>query len=337
MIATAEAFVEVNDVKAGDNWLSYLPMAWVGDAAFTLGMALVARLTANCPESPGDGAARSARAGPRRHAGAAAHLGEHADPDADQGRRRLALQAPHLRAFPRPGRALRAEADRRQAVVAGRPCRAGVGRIAGLRPGARPARPAQGALVLHRRRAAGTRHLPLLPLLRHQPETGLRRHRGVGDDRLPGRLRGQSQHGRPADPAHRDQDRRSRRGAAEGLQCLPGLLQAGGGDARDRDGRRLAQDRRCRLLRQAGPARHHRSRQGCRKARRRLGLRAAIHREQAEVQPVHPRSRGVRRPASVRRRHDRHRHADGRHVGREAGPRLHEFMSTSAASRRSRA
>ena len=52
MIATAEAFIEVNEVKAGDNWLSYLPMAWVGDAAFTLGMALVARLTANCPENP---------------------------------------------------------------------------------------------------------------------------------------------------------------------------------------------------------------------------------------------------------------------------------------------
>jgi long-chain acyl-CoA synthetase len=52
MIATAELFVTVNHVKPGDNWLSYLPMAWVGDAAFTLGMALVARLTANCPESP---------------------------------------------------------------------------------------------------------------------------------------------------------------------------------------------------------------------------------------------------------------------------------------------
>ena len=52
MIATAEAFVEVNDLKAGDNWLSYLPMAWVGDAAFSLGMALVGRVTANCPESP---------------------------------------------------------------------------------------------------------------------------------------------------------------------------------------------------------------------------------------------------------------------------------------------
>jgi len=52
MIATAESFLEVNNVKRSDNWLSYLPMAWVGDAAFTLGMALVARLTANCPENP---------------------------------------------------------------------------------------------------------------------------------------------------------------------------------------------------------------------------------------------------------------------------------------------
>ncbi len=52
MIDTAQAFVEVNDIKAGDNWLSYLPMAWVGDAAFSLGMALVAKATANCPENP---------------------------------------------------------------------------------------------------------------------------------------------------------------------------------------------------------------------------------------------------------------------------------------------
>ena len=52
MIATAESFVEVNDVRRGDNWLSYLPMAWVGDAAFTLGMALMERLVANCPENP---------------------------------------------------------------------------------------------------------------------------------------------------------------------------------------------------------------------------------------------------------------------------------------------
>lgn len=52
MIAASEAFIEVNHTKAGDNWLSYLPMAWVGDAAFSLGMALAGKLVANCPESP---------------------------------------------------------------------------------------------------------------------------------------------------------------------------------------------------------------------------------------------------------------------------------------------
>jgi len=52
MIAAAESFIEVNETKAGDNWLSYLPMAWVGDAAFSLGMALAGKLVVNCPESP---------------------------------------------------------------------------------------------------------------------------------------------------------------------------------------------------------------------------------------------------------------------------------------------
>ena len=116
MIAAAEAFIEVNDTKPGDNWLSYLPMAWVGDAAFSLGMALAGKLVANCPESPESVQRDLRELGPNAHAGAAAHLGEHADHDAGQGRRRLAGQAPRVRAFPRPGRALRAEAHRRQAA-----------------------------------------------------------------------------------------------------------------------------------------------------------------------------------------------------------------------------
>ncbi len=52
MIAAAEAFIEVADIKPGDNWLSYLPMAWLGDASFSVGIALVAKAVANCPESP---------------------------------------------------------------------------------------------------------------------------------------------------------------------------------------------------------------------------------------------------------------------------------------------
>ena len=79
----------------------------------------------------------------------------------------------------------------------------------------------------------------------------------------------------------------------------------------------------------------HRPRQGRRQARRRLGVRAAVHREQAEVQPLHPRGGGVRRRAADRRRDDRHRHADRRHLGREAGAAPTPASWISAASPRS--
>lgn len=52
MIATAEAYAEAEDIRSGDNWLSYLPMAWVGDAMYSLATALVAGVTINTPESP---------------------------------------------------------------------------------------------------------------------------------------------------------------------------------------------------------------------------------------------------------------------------------------------
>ena len=69
----------MNDTKPGDNWLSYLPMAWVGDAAFSLGMALAGKLVANCPESPETVQRDLRELGPNAMLAAAAHLGEHAD------------------------------------------------------------------------------------------------------------------------------------------------------------------------------------------------------------------------------------------------------------------
>ena len=153
--------------------------------------------------------------------------------DADQGQRRLAAEAPRVRALPRAGRALRADAQRRQAVVARRPRLAW--RSASSSSTARCA--TSSACASARWCYTGGAPLgpdtyPLLPLVRRQPQAGLRLHRGVGAGRLPARCRGQSQHRRAADPAHRGQDRRSRRGAAEGLRRLQGLLQAGRGDAR---------------------------------------------------------------------------------------------------------
>ncbi|MFM9941326.1 MAG: AMP-binding protein [Hyphomicrobiaceae bacterium] len=52
MVATAENYAQAEDIKAGDNWLSYLPMAWVGDVMYSLATALVCGVTINTPESP---------------------------------------------------------------------------------------------------------------------------------------------------------------------------------------------------------------------------------------------------------------------------------------------
>lgn len=52
LIASGAAFVADGDVRPDDDWLAYLPMAWVGDSLWSLVIALIAGLTANCPESP---------------------------------------------------------------------------------------------------------------------------------------------------------------------------------------------------------------------------------------------------------------------------------------------
>ena len=52
MVSTAENYIKGERVERGDNWLAFLPMAWVGDAIYSLAVAIVAGATINCPESP---------------------------------------------------------------------------------------------------------------------------------------------------------------------------------------------------------------------------------------------------------------------------------------------
>lgn len=52
MIAAATNFAQTEGIAAGDEWLSYLPMAWVGDSAVSLALTLITGLTVSCPESP---------------------------------------------------------------------------------------------------------------------------------------------------------------------------------------------------------------------------------------------------------------------------------------------
>ena len=52
MIGAGEAFAAAEDIRPSDEWLCYLPMAWVGDSLYSTVMSLLVGFTCNCPESP---------------------------------------------------------------------------------------------------------------------------------------------------------------------------------------------------------------------------------------------------------------------------------------------
>jgi long-chain acyl-CoA synthetase len=52
LIASGEAFAASEEIRATDEWLCYLPMAWVGDALYSTVLSLLVGFTCNCPESP---------------------------------------------------------------------------------------------------------------------------------------------------------------------------------------------------------------------------------------------------------------------------------------------
>ena len=154
MIATSESFVSVEDVKAGDNWLCYLPMGWVGNSMFSLSTSLVVGATCNCPESP-ETVQRDLR-----ELGPSALL---APPRIWEnmltGLQVKAADATWLKR--RVYEYFRRVAERRelllggpQAGPGGHAARLPAGRVLRVRPGARPAGPAQRALVPDGRRAA---------------------------------------------------------------------------------------------------------------------------------------------------------------------------------------
>ena len=52
LIASGRAFASAEDIRPSDQWLCYLPMAWVGDALYSTVLSLLVGFTCNCPESP---------------------------------------------------------------------------------------------------------------------------------------------------------------------------------------------------------------------------------------------------------------------------------------------
>jgi long-chain acyl-CoA synthetase len=52
LFASAGAFLSQTDLRPEDDWLAYLPMAWIGDAVYTLVLQMAVGFACNCPESP---------------------------------------------------------------------------------------------------------------------------------------------------------------------------------------------------------------------------------------------------------------------------------------------
>lgn len=52
LIASGTAFLAQTDLQFEDDWLAYLPMAWIGDAVYTMVVQMIVGFACNCPESP---------------------------------------------------------------------------------------------------------------------------------------------------------------------------------------------------------------------------------------------------------------------------------------------
>src|SRR5258706_3994989 len=52
LLSTATAFVAMEDIRPSDEWLCYLPMAWVGDALYSTVLSLIVGFACSCPENP---------------------------------------------------------------------------------------------------------------------------------------------------------------------------------------------------------------------------------------------------------------------------------------------
>ncbi len=77
LLAMAQSFCTVEPLAAGDEFLSFLPLPWIGEQMIGVACALWKGFTVNFPEEPETAQHRPARDRPAHDVLAAAHLGEH--------------------------------------------------------------------------------------------------------------------------------------------------------------------------------------------------------------------------------------------------------------------
>ena len=169
----------VDEKRPTDEFVSFLPLAWIGEQMMSLSSALAIGFTVNFPEEPETTAGEHPRDRPSRDVRAAALLGVDDLHRAGEDHGHLALQAVHVQ----PLHAHRAQGGRpalREEAGAAPPQGALPARLLGALP--RPARPAR--LHLHpqrldRRRRARPRRLRLLPRHGRAPQADLRPDRDL--------------------------------------------------------------------------------------------------------------------------------------------------------------
>ena len=320
MIATSESFAGVEPVSARRQ-LAVLPADGLGRRLDLLAqhVSLVAAATCNCPESPETVQRDLRELGPSALLGAAAHLGEHADglqvkaADASWLKRRV---YEYFRGARRAARAAEgATASRSRSTPGSATAWASIFVYGPVRDqlGLRNARwcltggAPLGADTFRFFRSFGVNLKQIYGATEASALVALQ-----GDDEADPNTVGRTLPGTQVRIGERGEVQVKGPGVFVGYYKQDEATR----DAVTPDGWLKTGD--AGLHRPARPSRHHRSRQGRGQARRRHAVRAAIHREQAEIQPLHPRGGGVRRPAAVRGGDGRHRHEHRRQMGRAA-------------------
>ena len=264
---------------------------------------LLVGFTCNFPERPETVQRDLRELGPTARAGAAAHMGEHADRRAWSGRpmhRSLKRQLfEYFRGVAERAELLRGDG---QPVPIGLQAAARDRRVRRLRAGARSARAAPRALGLYRRRAARrpTRSAS-------SASFGVNLKQIYGATELCGAVSRCSPTARPIPntvgrvfPGIEVRIDRYGEVLVRSPGMFKGYYKQPRGDPRRHD-RRTAGCAPATPASSTGAAISSSSiaRKRCRQARRRHGVRAAIHREQAQIQPVYRRGGRVRRRPAV--------------------------------------
>ncbi len=298
LLCSAESFTAAEDIRASDDILSYLPMAWIGESLFSLVLTMLVGFACNCPERP-ETVQRDLRelgptialAPPRVWENMLTQLRVRAA-DASPLKRRL---FEYFRGLAERAELLRGDGKRLSPAM-----RLGLtlGEILVYAP-------VRDQLGLRRARWAYTGGAPLGPdTFRFFRSFGINLKQVWGSTELSGLASLQADGevdpgtvGRVVPGAEvriaEDGEVLIRSGAVfQGYYKEPEATRRGA-----RTGW-LVSHRRLRLSRRARPSRRRRPGQRCRKARRRHAVRPAIRREQAEIQPLCRRGRGVRRSSS---------------------------------------